>query len=188
MDVAQRKTLLLSTGFSSGKPGNGASGPPRISPDGTVVVFRSAASDLVSGDYNGHADWFQLSMALDDSDHDGLPDDWEVAFFGNLSRDGTGDFDRDGVSDADEFAAGTDPTGISSVLRVLTLQEMTASKVVLLWPADPNAVYRVEFRESAERGDWTSIAEGLIFKSGAGRWEANKGAASGRTFYRVVRN
>ena len=43
------------------------------------------------------------------SDGDALPDEWEFAAFGTLARDGSGDFDSDGISDAAEFAAGTDP-------------------------------------------------------------------------------
>ena len=39
-----------------------------------------------------------------DSDNDGLPDDWENYHFGNLDQDGTGDYDGDGLSNADEFA------------------------------------------------------------------------------------
>lgn len=45
-----------------------------------------------------------------DSDGDGMPDDWEILYFGNLDRDGTGDFDGDGISDLDEYLNGTDPT------------------------------------------------------------------------------
>ena len=43
------------------------------------------------------------------SDGDALPDEREFAAFGTLARDGSGDFDGDGLSDAAEFAAGTDP-------------------------------------------------------------------------------
>ena len=43
------------------------------------------------------------------SDGDAMPDEWEFRHFGNLDRDGTGDFDGDGISDLAEFRAGTDP-------------------------------------------------------------------------------
>ncbi len=43
------------------------------------------------------------------SDGDALPDEWEFAAFGSLGRDGSGDFDSDGLPDLAEFRAGTDP-------------------------------------------------------------------------------
>ena len=43
------------------------------------------------------------------SDGDALPDEWELRHFGTLERSGSGDADRDGVRDVDEFKAGTDP-------------------------------------------------------------------------------
>ncbi len=45
-----------------------------------------------------------------DSDGDGLPDDWERRFFNDsLAQTGVGDFENDGLSNAEEFATGTDP-------------------------------------------------------------------------------
>lgn len=49
------------------------------------------------------------AWAAHDADNDGMDDDWERTHFGNLSRDGAGDFDHDGTSDADEQVADTDP-------------------------------------------------------------------------------
>ncbi|MCD6406118.1 MAG: right-handed parallel beta-helix repeat-containing protein, partial [Planctomycetes bacterium] len=46
----------------------------------------------------------------DDSDSDGLPDAWEVEYFGDLDEDGDGDYDSDGVDNGDEYTDGTDPT------------------------------------------------------------------------------
>ncbi|MFZ2633053.1 MAG: LamG-like jellyroll fold domain-containing protein [Desulfosalsimonadaceae bacterium] len=44
-----------------------------------------------------------------DSDCDGMENAWEIDHFGDLSQDGTGDFDGDGISDLDEFLNGTNP-------------------------------------------------------------------------------
>ncbi len=54
-----------------------------------------------------------------DSDGDDVPDDWEIVRLGGLNQSG-GDYDRDGLSDAEEFAGGTDPedyyNGVAPVL------------------------------------------------------------------------
>ncbi|MDG9671422.1 DUF6531 domain-containing protein [Hahella sp. CR1] len=47
--------------------------------------------------------------ADDDSDADGMSDDWERQYFGNLDRDGNGDSDSDGVLDREEFILGLNP-------------------------------------------------------------------------------
>lgn len=44
-----------------------------------------------------------------DKDGDGMEDQWEQDHFGNLDRNGAGDFDNDGIMDYDEFILGTDP-------------------------------------------------------------------------------
>ena len=53
---------------------------------------------------------WEIRFEYMDQDLDGLPDSWEMDQFGNLSRDGTGDFDNDQLIDSDEYAYGTDPT------------------------------------------------------------------------------
>ena len=50
-----------------------------------------------------------------DSDSDGLPDVFEIAAYGDLSRDGSDDFDEDGVIDGLEFALGRNAAGIDRV-------------------------------------------------------------------------
>lgn len=44
-----------------------------------------------------------------DADGDGLDDSWEQSNFGNLDQNGTGDFDSDGLTNAQELSQGTDP-------------------------------------------------------------------------------
>ncbi|MBN1669827.1 MAG: lamin tail domain-containing protein [Kiritimatiellae bacterium] len=57
----------------------------------------------------------------DDQDEDGMPDSWEQAHFGGTSESNGGteqDFDGDGVSNIDEFIAGTDPATNASYFAV----------------------------------------------------------------------
>lgn len=48
--------------------------------------------------------------SMDDTDGDGMPDDWEMDHFGTLDQDRKSDFDGDGILDLDEYLNGTDPT------------------------------------------------------------------------------
>ena len=51
----------------------------------------------------------------DDTDGDGLDDSWEITHFGDtVSQNGDGDPDNDLASNAQEFAAGTDPLSAAS--------------------------------------------------------------------------
>jgi hypothetical protein len=52
---------------------------------------------------------------MGDSDLDYLPDDWEITHFGSITaQDANGDFDNDGLNNAFELAAGTNPASIDS--------------------------------------------------------------------------
>jgi len=55
--------------------------------------------------------WMNATVAETsiDSEPDGLPDYWEIFYFGDLSRDGEGDFDNDGILDKFEWQARTNP-------------------------------------------------------------------------------
>ena len=44
-----------------------------------------------------------------DQDNDGMLDEWEMQYFKTLSRDGTQDFDNDGLSDLEEYQHKTNP-------------------------------------------------------------------------------
>jgi len=49
-------------------------------------------------------------LADEDSDNDGLPDWWELEYFGDLSHGPDDDSDGDGFTDLEELRSGTDPT------------------------------------------------------------------------------
>jgi hypothetical protein len=65
----------------------------------------------------------------------GMPDSWQLMYFGNLNQNPTGDFDGDGVSNLQEFLDGTNPANSQSALFRLTI--LSDGGVV---QAVPNAV------------------------------------------------
>jgi hypothetical protein len=74
-----------------------------VASDGTLESSRQAVIRIFS---------------QDDADGDGMPDNWEMTHFGTLDRDGSGDFDGDGISDLQEYLNGMDPEAGQSVPSV----------------------------------------------------------------------
>ena len=62
-----------------------------------------------------------------DDDADGLPDAWEVRYFGNLNQPPGRDFDFDGVINMDEYLEGTIPNDATSVRPRLVVTSSNGS-------------------------------------------------------------
>jgi Tol biopolymer transport system component len=176
--------LLVTVNRRGTGPGDGPSSRPVLSGDGRTLAFQSFASDLVERDYNDHSDVFVVRLSEPDSDHDGMDDDFEVTFFGNLNREGTGDFDSDGRSDAEELRAGTDPADNASVLRVITIGNAEGGAKNVLWSAAPGRSYRVQYKDDLDAA-WRELA-GIVTASSSTGSKADVESPASRRFYRVV--
>ena len=62
-----------------------------------------------------------------DSNGTGMPDWWQLQYFGNLNQLPTGDFDGDGVDNLDEYLEGTNPTNALSFDPRLYLQSVNGT-------------------------------------------------------------
>jgi hypothetical protein len=184
-DVRAQTTLLLSINANGSSSGNDLSSTPILSPDGRILVFGSFASDLVPGDYNQTRDVFVVRLASSDSDGDQMDDDWELTFFDTLNQDGTGDFDLDGLTDLDEFRAGTDPTNEQSVFRAITVRRMGGGSTTVLWAAIAGHSYQVEYKDAVGDSDWTALPGIVTARSGTGSYEDTTSNAVRQRFYRV---
>jgi Tol biopolymer transport system component len=179
-------TLLVSVN-AQGASANSSSTQPLMAADGRTLIFQSFANDLASGDFNDRRDIFVLRLGGTDSDHDGLDDDWEMTYFGDISRDGSGDFDHDGQSDRDEFLAGTNPTSDASLLRVLTLTSLNGGNTTILWNSAPGRTYRVQFKNNVDDPQWSDLPG--VVSATTTTASAVDSTASGQAhrFYRVMR-
>jgi Tol biopolymer transport system component len=185
-DLHAGTTMLVSRNIEGTGTGNGLSSAAVMSADGRTVFFQSFANDLAPGDYNQARDIYALTLGGPDTDGDGMDDDWEMASFSTLARDGSGDFDNDGQTDLQEFRAGTDPANNASILRVLTLTSLGGGGRTILWSAAPGRTYRVQFKTSVDDAQWSGFP-GLVTAAGTTASMTDSiGSGDSHRFYRVM--
>ena len=94
-----------------------------------------------------------------DGDGDRLPDDWESAYGLNPASagDATLDRDGDGVSNQDEYLAGTNPADPLSYLKIDAIR--ADHPTTLEFFAVSNKTYTVQFKESLSAPTWSRLAD-----------------------------
>ncbi len=92
-----------------------------------------------------------------DTDADGLPDPWELVYFGDLTAGPDEDADSDGVSNLDEYTSGTKPTDAGSVLTLKT-EALPGRAVRLSFQAAAGRNYSLWFAD-ALGGSWQKWAD-----------------------------
>jgi formylglycine-generating enzyme required for sulfatase activity len=120
-----------------------------------------------------------------DADGDKVPDWWESAYFGidASTIDGTEDSDKDGHSNAEEYAAGTDPTDAKSVFEATALEDSGSNTRVLSWKSAVGKTYRIE-RTSSLVEPFVPVATGITATPPVNSYPVPDSDSAG--FYRIV--
>ncbi|MDB6057732.1 MAG: hypothetical protein JWO95_1576, partial [Verrucomicrobiales bacterium] len=182
-DLVLSNTIALSR-YGTGTPGFGAVNPI-LAADGRTIVFQSFSTDLSPNVLVPTRSLYLVRLGTGDSDHDGMDDDWEMTYFGDLSHDGTADTDADGLTDLQEFQAGTNPINNDSVLRCLAVAT-SAGGATIYWSAIPGRNYRIEYKTSIDDPTWTTLASSVTALTATASTTDPAAPFNTQRFYRVT--
>ena len=162
-------------------------------------VFTNAVTDaqlkidLVPIVDNARASGIQVRKIADvDSDADGIPDWWMLAYFNHATGQvgdnslANQDADGDGMSNLQEFLAGTNPTDANSVFRITNIS-IVGNDIAVTWTTQPNKTNQLENSTTgpATNATWLSVGA-LTVGTGSPVTQTDFGAATNPpSFYRV---
>jgi hypothetical protein len=125
------------------------------------------------------------NWALGDTDANGLPDWWELKYFGVLTgTPAQGDADHEGMSNLAEYLSGTNPTNAVSFFHIISL---TLGSPTRVWVAcEPDHTYTL-FSASQIGSNWTPVTGQVrIPASYEGVLELNNTNISNGKFFRAL--
>ena len=116
---------------------------------------------------------------------DGLPDSWQVQYFGvgNVNAGPAMDPDGDGYDNAFEYAAGLNPTSTASrfTINLLPVSGLSNQRQIVFSPLSPGSTYAIQ--SSPDLVHWSTLT-GTVSDLGNQRTVTDASAGS-RKFYRV---
>lgn len=168
-------------------------GPRTGNLEGFAVVPSSATNEaggcIVTDDNNTNQEavvWYRQFKPDDDTDADDLADAVELWHFGSTTQTtGSADSDGDGLTNADEIRAGTDPTNAASVLIHLA-PEADVDDLILCWQSVAGRSYVLHSTASITSGFTNTIASGLSATTTPTVTTVDVSTLTGLTFYQIA--
>ena len=129
-----------------------------------------------------------ISMGTSDADGDQIPDVWESAngLDPNNPNDATLDPDLDGLTNLQEYQAGTNPRDSRSVLRLVASRYTAAgSNLVLVFSAAANRNYSIHYTDQLNPPAWNYLTN-ISAVPDAREIRLPMATPGSRRFYRVA--
>jgi len=137
---------------------------------------------ISTGTWNRSTTNGTYSTGAVDTDGDGMPDAYELANRLNPSvNDANGDLDGDGLTNYQEYLAGTNPNDFNSVFRVSRIN-LASGQVRITWNSIAGKTYTINAASQVE-GPYTPVRN--VPYAGTGETFTDFTPSPARQFYRV---
>jgi NHL repeat-containing protein len=90
----------------------------------------------------------------------GIPDWWQLAHFGHIGIDPNADPDQDGMSNYQEFWAGTDPLDATSFFAIKSLVVSVGGYAQISWQSVSGKTYTVQYSDDLKT--WNSLGDSMV--------------------------
>ncbi len=124
-------------------------------------------------------------LKIIDTNANELPDWWETDHFTTLGVNPAADPDGDGMSNLQEFLAGTAPTNPASRLAITQAELLPTSDFTLAFPSVTGITYRLEISDSLAPNSWTTLGPDLTGTGGILQTTDATAPKPVKRFYRV---
>lgn len=141
--------------------------PPRAAALGETVNIQVRSSvQVLTGQVQTLAERGQLrrlDFTVGNASDNGLPDDWEIAYFGAAGQDPNGDPDADGRTTRQEYESGTNPVSGDDVLALAAAEAPAGLQVSFVARRAEGAGYAGKTRRftleasSTPEGGWAAV-------------------------------
>jgi hypothetical protein len=127
--------------------------------EGNLATLVQGTNSSLSHTSKGKLERLDVVVVGVETGGTGLPDWFRMQYWGTLAVNGFDDSDLDGMSNRDEYLAGTDPTNPSSLLA-LTLVQVSPTQYTVKWQSVAGKTYTV-LRGTNLAGVFLPVASGL---------------------------
>ncbi|MDI6774111.1 MAG: hypothetical protein QME60_01775, partial [Verrucomicrobiota bacterium] len=130
----------------------------------------------------------QNQTAIPDADWDGLPDAWEILYFGGANAPNGGandDADGDGMNNYAEWRAGTIPTDANSLLRVSDWLLVSGTNFVVRWSSVGGKHYAIDGSANLPAGFPVTVSSNIPATPDVNSRTVNVNRVVGQEFFRV---
>jgi subtilisin family serine protease len=158
--------------------------------EATAAGFSASVSPRVlllhhNNTTGAQVDNLRLDLGKADADNDTLPDLWELANLAELTSNASGDADADGRTNAQEFAAGTNPLDVALTGRTEAGVGAAPGAAVLRWGSATGRYYTVESSPSLA-GPFTPVRRRITATPPLNTFTLPDAEAGRPVYYRVM--